>query len=66
MVVAITVGTAGKPTACRVPRPSRDAEANAITCRLAMQRFRFRPATDSAGNPIVSTFGWKQTWFYRP
>jgi len=66
VVVAITVGTDGKPSACRVHRPSRDAEANAITCRLAMQRFRFRPATDSAGNPIVSTFGWKQTWFYRP
>ena len=36
------VGTDGKPTACRVARPSRDAEANAITCRLALQRFRFR------------------------
>ena len=65
VVVAITVGIDGRPSACRVHRASRDAEADRITCRLAMQRFRFRAATDSAGNPVVSTFGWKQSWFYR-
>lgn len=65
VVIALTVGTDGRPTACRVVRPSRDAEADAITCRLAQARFRFRPATDVAGQPIVSTYGWQQRWFYR-
>jgi protein TonB len=39
-------------------------EADAITCRLAIQRFRFRPATDTDGKPVVSTFGWQQRGFY--
>lgn len=64
VIVAITVGTDGKPSACRVHRPSRDEEANAITCKLAMQRFRFRPATDANGEPVESVYGWKQTWYY--
>lgn len=65
VIVALTVGTDGRPTACRVVRASRDAEADAITCRLAQARFRFRPATDAAGQPVVSTYGWQQRWFYK-
>lgn len=65
VVIALTVGPDGRPTACRVVRPSRDAEADAITCRLAQARFRFRPATDAAGQPVSATYGWQQRWFYR-
>lgn len=64
VIVYLTVGTDGRAKNCRVHRPSRDAEANAITCRLAQQRFRFKPATDSAGNPVEATYGWQQRWFY--
>lgn len=64
VIIAITVGSDGKPRACRVHRPSKDEQANAITCRLAMQRFRFRAATDSSGNPVEAVYGWKQTWHY--
>ena len=64
VIVAITVGTDGSPTGCRVARPSKDAQANAITCQLALKRFRFKPATDGNGRPVVSVYGWKQTWFY--
>jgi protein TonB len=63
VIVALTVGTDGRVRACRVLVPSPDAEADAITCRLAAKRFRFRPATDRAGNPIESEFGWRQRWF---
>ena len=63
VIVVLTVGTDGRVSACRIHQPSPDAEADAITCRLATQRFRFRPATDRAGNPIVSEFGWQQRWF---
>ena len=64
VIIAITVGIDGSPTGCRVARPSRDAQANAITCQLALKRFRFRPASDTNGKPVVSTFGWKQSWYY--
>jgi periplasmic protein TonB len=64
VTIYMTVGTDGRARNCRVQQASRDAEADAITCRLAEQRFRFKPATDAAGNPVESTYGWRQKWFY--
>lgn len=63
VIVVLSVGTDGRVHGCRIHQPSPDAEADAITCRLATSRFRFRPATDRAGNPIPSEFGWQQRWF---
>ncbi len=63
VVVALTVGTDGRVTNCRVHRPSRDPEADRITCQLAKERFRFRPATDASGRPVQSVYGWQQRWF---
>lgn len=60
VTIALTVGPDGKPTACRVVRASPLPETDAITCRLAMERFRFRPATDRDGNPVSATYGWRQ------
>ncbi len=65
VVVWLTVGTDGRPTGCRVKRPSRDPQADAITCRLAIGRFRFKPATGPVGQPVVATFGWRQRWYYQ-
>lgn len=65
VTVYMTVGTDGRASNCRVVRPSPDPEADAIVCRLAEQRFRFRPAMDSAGNPVPATYGWRQEWFRR-
>lgn len=64
VIVALTVGVDGRVTGCRVIKPSRDAQADRITCRLATERFRFRPATDGGGRPVESTFGWQQKWFF--
>lgn len=63
VTIALTVGTDGRVKDCRIHRPGRDAEADRITCRLATERFRFRPATDASGHPVVSTYGWRQWWF---
>lgn len=63
VVVWLTVGTDGRVSGCRVGRASGDPEADAITCRLAVERFRFRPALDQTGQPIESTFGWEQRWY---
>ncbi|HEX7752439.1 MAG TPA: energy transducer TonB [Novosphingobium sp.] len=66
LIIALTVGADGRVRGCRVQRASRDAEADRITCRLATERFRFRPATDAAGRPVEAIFGWRQRWFYPP
>lgn len=63
VILALTVGADGTVKGCRVHRPSGDAEADRITCQLAIQRFRFRPATDQYGQPIQSIYGWEQRWF---
>ena len=63
VVVVLTVGTDGRVHGCRIHQASPDPEADVITCRLATERFRFRPATDRAGTPIASEFGWQQRWF---
>ncbi len=64
VIVALNVGADGRVTGCRVTRASRDAQADAITCRLATERFRFRPATDAQGRAVASVYGWRQRWFY--
>lgn len=66
VALALTVGTDGRVAACRIVRPSADPEADRITCRLARERFRFRPAQDASGRPIASTYGWQQRWFTPP
>ena len=64
VIIVLTVSAEGRPTACQIHRPSHDAQADAITCRLALERFRFVPATGAAGQPVESQFGWQQKWHY--
>ena len=63
VVIELTVGTDGRVSDCRVTDPSPDPEADAITCRLATQRFVFRPRLDAAGEPVVGIYRWRQRWF---
>jgi len=63
VIVQMTVGTDGRARDCRVLQASPDPEADRITCRLAEERFRFRPALDEEGNPVAALFGWRQEWF---
>lgn len=63
VIVIVRVGIDGRVKSCRVAKPSPDAEADRITCRLAGERFRFRPARDGAGNPVEGDYGWRQRWF---
>jgi protein TonB len=65
VVVVLTVGTDGRVSACRVHQPSGDPDADAVTCRLALERFRFHPALDQNGDPVEATFGWKQSFFWK-
>lgn len=63
VTIMLTVTREGRVGGCRVARPSHDPEADRITCRLATERFRFRPALDSSGRPIEAVYGWQQRWF---
>jgi periplasmic protein TonB len=63
-LIVFTVGVDGRAHDCHVRESSGDPDSDAITCRLAEQRFRFRPATDGAGNPVEHPYGWRQKWFY--
>lgn len=63
VILILTVGTDGRVRACRVHQPSGDPEADAVTCKLAIERFRFNPARDGAGNPVEDEFGWQQRFF---
>jgi protein TonB len=65
VTIAMTVGTDGRASNCRIVSPSPDPAADRLTCELAIERFRFRPATDVKGNPVPATYGWRQSWFTR-
>ncbi len=60
--VLIAVSAAGQPTNCRLTRSSGSGELDATACRLIMQRFRFRPATDRSGNRIAGQIEYDQEW----
>ncbi|WP_159978661.1 MULTISPECIES: TonB family protein [unclassified Novosphingobium] len=64
VVIDLAVGTDGRVTGCRVVQPSPDSQADAITCRLAIKRFRFNAALDPRGSPIEAVYRWRQRWFY--
>jgi len=63
VIVRVVVGVDGRASNCTVYRASPDPEADGITCRLVVERLRFRPATDAQGNPVPTPFYWRQRWF---
>lgn len=58
-----TIQANGRVSGCRVTRSSGDASLDATTCRLIEERFRFKPATNTAGDAITSQYGWRQSWW---
>ncbi|MBU0823175.1 MAG: energy transducer TonB [Alphaproteobacteria bacterium] len=64
--VRFTIESTGRVTGCRVSRSSGDAALDATTCRLIEERFRFKPATNAAGDAVASAYGWRQTWWLEP
>lgn len=64
VILALTISPEGRAVACRIYRSSGLPETDAVTCRLAMERLRFRPATNAAGEPVSATFHWQQKFFF--
>lgn len=61
--VRFTIQRDGRVTGCRVTRSSGDDALDRTTCRLIEERFRFKPATNAAGEAVASPYGWRQTWW---
>jgi protein TonB len=56
------VGIRGRVTACGITRSSGNRDLDIATCRLVMKRFRYRPATDAFGRPVVAEVEGEQIW----
>ncbi|WP_299308382.1 energy transducer TonB [uncultured Croceicoccus sp.] len=63
VIVYFTVGTDGRARDCSVRSSSGNAEVDRITCRLVVERFRYRPAIGANGDPVAERTGWKQWWW---
>lgn len=63
--VRYTVETDGRVTGCTVLRSSGFATVDALACRLITQRFRYRPATNRAGEPVRAVITESHTWYNR-
>jgi protein TonB len=61
--VRFTIEASGRVSGCRVMRSSGDASLDQTTCALIEDRFRFKPATNAAGEPVASQYGWRQSWW---
>ena len=60
--VSYTVGTDGRVSNCTVVQSSGSSSLDSTTCRILRQRFRYRPARDSAGNAMSTTLRSSVTW----
>jgi protein TonB len=63
VVAFFDVQVNGRATNCRISESSGNADLDATTCQLIEKRFRYKPAVDAQGRPVVSEEGWRQTWW---
>jgi protein TonB len=64
VILALTIDPEGRAVSCRIYRSSGLPDTDAATCRLAMERLRFRPAKNAAGEPVSAIFYWQQKFFF--
>lgn len=64
VILALTISPEGRATGCRIYKSSGLPETDEATCRLAKERLRFKPALNTAGEPVTGTFYWQQKFFF--
>ncbi|NBW76519.1 MAG: hypothetical protein EBR34_12080 [Sphingomonadaceae bacterium] len=64
VILALTISPEGRATSCRIYKSSGLPETDEVTCRLARERLRFKPALNAAGEPVAGTFYWQQKFFF--
>ena len=60
--VRFVVDEQGRVPRCQITRSSGSRLLDETTCRLIMQRYRFRPGHDARGRPFASTIVENETW----
>lgn len=60
--VRLTVGADGAVRRCDIDESSGHPALDAATCRLILDRYRYRPARDAAGNAVPETLYMAQVW----
>ncbi len=63
VTIRLDVGADGRVSGCTVVHPGPSATRDAITCRLATERFRYAPARDGQGRAVADVAGWRQQWW---
>jgi protein TonB len=63
--VRFVVEVDGRVPSCEVTRSSGSRLLDDTTCRLIVQRFRYRPAQDARGRPFRSVIVQNETWVVR-
>lgn len=58
----VDVGRDGRPSGCSVVGSSGSAILDSTTCRLLMERARFRPARDARGKATTDSFHGRIVW----
>jgi protein TonB len=49
-------------TGCEIARSSGFPDLDTTTCRLIVERFRFKPSRDPAGRPVPATIVQNHSW----
>ena len=60
--VRFVVDEQGRVPRCQITRSSGSRLLDDTTCRLIVQRYRFRPGHDARGRPFASTIVENETW----
>lgn len=60
VTVVFTVNPDGTASDCSISAPGPDPATNALVCPLVIERIRFNPARDAAGNAVAARYGWRQ------
>ncbi len=61
----LMVGPNGRASDCKVIVSSGSAILDSETCKIAMRRARFSPATDDKGTPVLGEYRGFVEWGYR-
>ncbi|HKY82273.1 MAG TPA: energy transducer TonB [Sphingobium sp.] len=60
--VRYAVGPSGRVDQCEIIEPSGYPEVDAMTCRVIIDRYRFKPARDEQGTPITEVMEEDYSW----
>ena len=59
VTVVFTVQTDGRARNCSVARSTADAETTSLVCGLVLDKIRFNPARNRAGEPVEARYGYR-------